>query len=100
MLGPWVLQLDHTATSRRQGSIWRPTIWRNGSLGPEAYGAAYTLQEILTVKSDDAVGENQNIRIVGQRRQFFASRHPQSFNALMKEMQSLLDIRVLGADSL
>ena len=42
---------------RRKSSTGRPKIWWNGSLGFRAYGASYSLQEILTVKSDDACSE-------------------------------------------
>ena len=56
----------------------------------EAYGAAYTLQEILTVKSDEAIVKGENIPEPGV---------PESFKVLLKELQSLaLDIRVLRED--
>ena len=67
----------------------------------EAYGAAYTLQEILTVKSDDVAGRTKIYESLVKGDNSLQAGTPQSFNVLMKEMQSLcLDIRVLGADSL
>ena len=67
----------------------------------EAYGAAYTLQEILTVKSDDVAGRTKIYENLVKGDNSLQAGTPQSFNVLMKEMQSLcLDIRVLGEDSL
>jgi DNA-directed RNA polymerase subunit beta len=67
----------------------------------EAYGAAYTLQEILTVKSDDVAGRTKIYESLVKGDNSLQAGTPQSFNVLMKEMQSLcLDIRVLGEDSL
>jgi DNA-directed RNA polymerase subunit beta len=67
----------------------------------EAYGAAYTLQEILTVKSDDVAGRTKIYESLVKGDNSLQAGTPQSFNVLMKEMQSLcLDIRVLSADSL
>ena len=67
----------------------------------EAYGAAYTLQEILTVKSDDVSGRTKIYESLVKGDNSLQAGTPQSFNVLMKEMQSLcLNIRVLGADSL
>ena len=66
----------------------------------EAYGAAYTLQEILTVKSDDVSGRTKIYESLVKGDNSLQAGTPQSFNVLMKEMQSLcLDIRVLGEDS-
>jgi len=67
----------------------------------EAYGAAYTLQEILTVKSDDVAGRTKIYESLVKGDNSLQAGTPQSFNVLMKEMQSLcLDIRVLGEDAL
>ena len=67
----------------------------------EAYGAAYTLQEILTVKSDDVAGRTKIYESLVKGDNSLQAGTPQSFNVLMKEMQSLcLDIRVLGEDTL
>ena len=67
----------------------------------EAYGAAYTLQEILTVKSDDVSGRTKIYESLVKGDNSLQAGTPQSFNVLMKEMQSLcLDIRVLGEDAL
>ena len=67
----------------------------------EAYGAAYTLQEILTVKSDDVSGRTKIYESLVKGDNSLQAGTPQSFNVLMKEMQSLcLDIRVKGEDAL
>jgi DNA-directed RNA polymerase subunit beta len=67
----------------------------------EAYGAAYTLQEILTVKSDDVSGRTKIYENLVKGDNSLQASTPQSFNVLMKEMQSLcLDVRVLGENSL
>ena len=66
----------------------------------EAYGAAYTLQEILTVKSDDIVGRVQTYEAIVKGENIPAPGIPESFRVLIKEMQSLaLDVRVLSEDS-
>jgi DNA-directed RNA polymerase subunit beta len=62
----------------------------------EAYGAAYTLQEILTVKSDDIVGRVKTYEAIVKGENIPKSGIPESFKVLIKEMQSLaLDIKVL-----
>ncbi len=64
----------------------------------EAYGAAYTLQELLTVKSDDVQGRTRIYEQLVKGDSSLSAGTPQSFNVLMKEMQSLcLDIR-LGSE--
>ena len=61
----------------------------------EAYGAAYTLQELLTVKSDDVVGRTKIYESLVKGDSSLQAGTPQSFNVLMKEIQSLcLDIQV------
>ena len=65
----------------------------------EAYGAAYTLQEILTVKSDDVVGRTKTYEAIAKGENIPKAGVPESFKVLIKELQSLaLDIKVLGAD--
>ena len=65
----------------------------------EAYGAAYTLQEILTVKSDDVVGRVKTYEAIVKGENIPKPGVPESFKVLLKELQSLaLDIRVLKAD--
>ncbi len=62
----------------------------------EAYGAAYTLQEILTVKSDDIVGRVQTYESIVKGENIPEPGIPESFKVLIKEMQSLaLDVRVM-----
>ena len=61
----------------------------------EAYGAAYTLQELLTVKSDDVQGRTKIYEQLVKGDNTLSAGTPQSFNVLMKEMQSLcLDVRL------
>ena len=63
----------------------------------EAYGAAYTLQEILTVKSDDIVGRVKTYEAIVKGENIPEPGIPESFKVLIKEMQSLgLDVRVLS----
>ncbi|MFI3173693.1 MAG: DNA-directed RNA polymerase subunit beta [Bacillota bacterium] len=65
----------------------------------EAYGAAYTLQEILTVKSDDIVGRVKTYESIVKGENIPEPGVPESFKVLLKELQSLgLDIRVLRED--
>ncbi len=62
----------------------------------EAYGAAYTLQEILTVKSDDVVGRVKTYEAIVKGENIPKSRIPESFKVLVKELQSLaLNIEIL-----
>ena len=66
----------------------------------EAYGAAYTLQEILTVKSDDIVGRVKTYEAIVKGENIPEPGVPESFKVLLKELQSLaLDIRVLRDDN-
>ncbi len=66
----------------------------------EAYGAAYTLQEILTVKSDDIVGRVETYEAIVKGENIPKPGIPESFKVLIKEMQSLaLDVKVLSEDS-
>ena len=65
----------------------------------EAYGAAYTLQEILTVKSDDVVGRVKTYEAIVKGENVPQSGVPESFKVLVKELQSLgLDVKVLDKD--
>ena len=62
----------------------------------EAYGAAYTLQEILTVKSDDTTGRVKTYEAIVKGESIPTPGVPESFKVLVKELQSLcLDVRVL-----
>ncbi|NLF93373.1 MAG: hypothetical protein GX564_05750, partial [Oligosphaeraceae bacterium] len=61
----------------------------------EAYGAAYTLQEMLTVKSDDVSGRTKIYDSIMQGKNELEAGIPESFNVLMREMMSLcLDVRI------
>ena len=65
----------------------------------EAYGAAYTLQEILTVKSDDVVGRVKTYESIVKGQNIPEPGIPESFKVLIKELQSLgLDVKVLDKD--
>jgi DNA-directed RNA polymerase subunit beta len=62
----------------------------------EAYGAAYNLQEMLTVKSDDVKGRSRIYELIVKGQNVLTAGRPESFNVLLKEMQSLgLDIRTV-----
>ena len=66
----------------------------------EAYGAAYTLQEILTVKSDDVVGRVKTYEAIVKGQNVPKAGVPESFKVLIKELQSLgLDVKVLDKDN-
>ena len=61
----------------------------------EGYGAAYTLQEILTVKSDDTVGRKRIYESIVKGKNFSEHRIPESFNVLVKELRAMgLDVRI------
>ncbi|MCQ2554866.1 MAG: DNA-directed RNA polymerase subunit beta, partial [Clostridia bacterium] len=66
----------------------------------EAYGAAYTLQEILTVKSDDINGRVRTYEAIVKGENIPTPGIPESFKVLIKEMQALgLDVKVLSQDN-
>jgi len=66
----------------------------------EAYGASYTLQEILTVKSDDVIGRVKTYEAIIKGDNIPEAGIPESFKVMLKELQSLgLDIRVLRDDN-
>jgi len=66
----------------------------------EAYGAAYTLQEMLTVKSDDVAGRTKVYESIVKGEDNFEAGIPESFNVLIKEIRSLgLNIQLLDAES-
>ena len=65
----------------------------------EAYGAAYTLQEMLTIKSDDTVGRVKAYEAIVKGENIAEPSIPESFKVLLKEMQSLaLDVNVVSDD--
>ena len=66
----------------------------------EAYGAAYTLQEMLTVKSDDVVGRVKTYEAIVKGENIPEPGVPESFKVLVKELQSLgLDVRLYSEDN-
>ncbi|CEV41973.1 DNA-directed RNA polymerase beta chain [Streptococcus pneumoniae] len=65
----------------------------------EAYGAAYTLQEILTVKSDDVVGRVKTYEAIVKGENVPEPGVPESFKVLIKELQSLgMDVKMMSSD--
>jgi DNA-directed RNA polymerase subunit beta len=67
----------------------------------EAYGAAYSLQELLTVKSDDVVGRTRMYESIVKGDNALESGLPESFNVLMKELQALsLDVQLIEEDKM
>ena len=65
----------------------------------EAYGAAYTLQEMLTVKSDDVAGRTKVYEAIVRGDDTFEAGVPESFNVLVKEMRALgLNVELLNSD--
>ena len=66
----------------------------------QAYGASYTLQEMLTVKSDDVAGRSKVYESIVRGETNFEAGIPESFNVLVKEMQSLcLDVALSNDNS-
>jgi DNA-directed RNA polymerase subunit beta len=66
----------------------------------EAYGAAYTLQELLTVKSDDVVGRVKTYEAIVKGENVLEPGVPESFKVLIKELQSLcLDVKIMSEDT-
>jgi DNA-directed RNA polymerase subunit beta len=66
----------------------------------EAYGASYTLQEMLTVKSDDVSGRTKTYEAIIRGEQNFEAGVPESFNVLVKEIQALgLDVQLLSSQT-
>ena len=73
--------------ARRSSADSASARWRSGR--SEAYGAAYTLQEMLTVKSDDVSGRTKVYEAIVRGDDTFELGIPESFNVLVKEMRSL-----------
>ena len=67
----------------------------------EAYGAAYALQEFLTVKSDDVLGRTRMYEAIVKGENILESGLPESFNVLIKELQSLaLDVELVESEQI
>ena len=89
--GPYSLVTQQPLGGQRFGEM---EVW-----ALEAYGAAYTLQEILTVKSDDVVGRVKTYEAIIKGENIPEPGVPESFKVLLKELQSLgLDVKVLDED--
>ena len=70
-------------------------VWQVPDWALEAYGAAYTLQELLTVKSDDVMGRTRVYESIVKGEHSLQPSVPESFNVLVKELQGLgLDVRL------
>jgi len=75
----WSIQPGDSAAAGRKGAVWWPALWRDGSLGTRGLRAAYTLQEMLTVKSDDVRAVNTYEAIV--KASPLRNQHPASSGA-------------------
>jgi len=92
-VGPYSLVTSSRWAARRSTADSASAKWKVWAM--EAYGAAYTLQELLTVKSDDVPGRTRILRVDRQGDNSLEAGTPESFNVLIKEMQSLgLDVKV------
>ena len=89
MLDQLTIQLGYSTTTGRKGSIRRTKISEMEVWALEAYGASYTLQEILTVKSDDVAGRVKVYETIVKGEENFESGIPELFNVLVKEIKSL-----------
>ena len=99
---PVQLVLTHLVTQQPLGGKAQFGGQRFGEMevwALEAYGAAYTLQEILTVKSDDVVGRVKTYEAIVKGESVPEPGVPESFKVLIKELQSLgLDVKMLTID--
>lgn len=102
MIKSMPVQLDHTHSLRNSllGGKAQFGGQRFGEMevwALEAYGAAYTLQEILTVKSDDVVGRVKTYESIVKGENVPEPGVPESFKVLIKELQSLgMDVKILS----
>ena len=91
--------LTHWSLSSRSGGKAQFGGQRLGEMevwAMEAYGAAYTLQEMLTVKSDDVVGRTRMYEAIVKGDNLLEPGLPESFNVMVKELQSLVSGRRSG----
>ena len=79
----------HAAAARRQGAVRRPALRRDGSVGAGGLRRGYTLQEMLTVKSDDINGRTKVYENIVKGDHKIDAGMPESFNVLVKEIRSL-----------
>jgi DNA-directed RNA polymerase subunit beta len=92
---------DHAAAAGRQGAVRWPALRRDGGWAMQAYGAAYALQELLTIKSDDVLGRVKVYEAIVKGENIPEPGIPESFKVLIKEMQSLcLNVEVLSSDGM
>ena len=96
----YYLKLHHLVDDKIHARSTGPySLVTQQPLGGKAYGAAYTLQEILTVKSDDVVGRVKTYEAIVKGENVPDPGIPESFKVLVKELQSIgLDIKVLNED--
>jgi DNA-directed RNA polymerase subunit beta len=91
----------HAAAAGRQGPVRRPALRRNGSVGARGLRRRAHLQELLTVKSDDVNGRTKIYESLVKGDNTLSAGTPESFNVLIKEIQSLgLDIKLRKRDAL
>ncbi len=83
------VQPGHPAAAGRQGAVRWPAFGEMEVWALEAYGAAYTLQEMLTVKSDDVNGRTKVYESIVRAITRIEAGMPESFNVLVKEIRSL-----------
>ena len=94
--GPYSLVTQQPLGGKRSSAV---SVSVNGGLGTGGIRRSYTLQEILTVKSDDIVGRVKTYEAIVKGENIPEPGVPESFKVLLKELQSLaLDIRVLRED--
>ena len=91
----YMLKLHHLVDDKIHQRFGEMEVW-----ALEAYGAAYTLQEMLTVKSDDVVGRVKTYEAIVKGENIPEPGVPESFKVLIKELQSLgLDVRLYSEDN-
>ena len=88
--GPYSLVTQQPLVARRSSEDSGSARWRSKAL--EAYGASYTLQEMLTVKSDDVTGRTRMYKNIVDGDHKMEAGMPESFNVLVKEIRPLASI--------
>ena len=96
-IGPYSLITQQPLGGKAQ--FGAPALRRNGGLGAGSYGAAHILQELLTAKSDDVAGRSKIYEAIVKGETDFEPGLPESFNVLVRELQSLcLDVELRRRD--
>ena len=95
----WSLLACYSATTGGKAQFGGQRLGEMEVWAMEAYGAAHTLQEMLTVKSDDVLGRSRMYESIVKGSNLAVPGLPESFNVLVKELQSLgLDIKLIKPD--